>query len=278
MLNPEERNFIQKHAYVPEHLPDYVQSISGAEPFLHEGHICYVQERHLIWVGYPLLNQETNLQRSYESACARFRVKSVAFIGPSIPAEIGRIENFSEDMYYKLELPIAPLKQDVAYMIRRARQELRICEGGFGGEHQALINAFLSNHESSPGHREIFKKIPTYLEHSETTRLLEARRDDDLAAFNIVDLGSAYYMFYMFNFRSPKLNVPGASDLLFDEMIRLAQAQGKGAMNLGLGITPGVRSFKEKWGALPFLDYKSALVRRKADGLLDRILGLWQNV
>lgn len=84
-----------------------------------------------------------------------------------------------------------------------------------------------------------------------------------LVAFNIVDMGSADYAFYLFNFRSVTENVPGASDLLFYEMVSLAQSKGKGAINLGLGIHPGIRRFKEKWGGVYFLPYASALIRRQ---------------
>jgi hypothetical protein len=57
--------------------------------------------------------------------------------------------------------------------------------------------------------------------------------------------------------------VPGASDLLFNEMVKLAQSEGKQAINLGLGIHPGIRRFKEKWGGQPFLAHNSVLIHRK---------------
>jgi len=96
-----------------------------------------------------------------------------------------------------------------------------------------------------------------------TMRLLEARKEDVLVAFTIVDMGSANYAFYLFNFRSVEENIPGVSDLLFHEMVSLAQAELKGALNLGLGIHPGVRRFKEKWGGVPFLTHASAFVHRQ---------------
>ena len=272
MLTPEEQNFIYNHAYVPEHLPDYVQPISGAEPFLHRGHVCFVLQRRLIFIGYSLENRETEIGKAYESACDRFRANTVAFIGSRLPSEIGLAEDQTEDAYYRLDLPLKPLPQDVAYMIRRARRELRVSEGTFRDEHKAIVDAFLSERKLGPGHYEIFNKLPSYLDNSKTACLIEARKGDDLAAFNIVDFGSDYYMFYMFNFRSLIINTPGASDLLFYEMARLAETRGKRAINLGLGISPGVRRFKEKWGAVPFLSYASALVRRRA-GLFARILG-----
>jgi hypothetical protein len=46
-------------------------------------------------------------------------------------------------------------------------------------------------------------------------------------------------------------------------MVRLAQSEGKAAINLGLGINDGIRRFKEKWGGVPFLPYQSAFVHRK---------------
>ena len=273
MLTAEEQNFIHHHAYVPEHLPDYVQPISGAEPFLHEGCVCFVLERHLIFVGYPLQNREIDIKEAYESACLRFRARSVAFIGPAIPAELGRTEDQAEDAYYRLDLPLKPLSPDVAYMIRRAGRELRVSVGAFRDEHKAIVDAFLAKRELDTGHHEIFNKLPSYLDHSATACLIEARKGDNLAAFNIVDFGSDYYMFYMFNFRSLMMNAPGASDLLFYEMARLAENQEKHAMNLGLGISPGVRRFKEKWGASRFLSYQSILVRRRPPGLFTRIFG-----
>ena len=63
--------------------------------------------------------------------------------------------------------------------------------------------------------------------------------------------------------RSIKINVPGASDLLFEEMVKLSQSQGKKAINLGLGVHAGIRRFKEKWGGVPFLPYHSVLVQRE---------------
>jgi hypothetical protein len=57
--------------------------------------------------------------------------------------------------------------------------------------------------------------------------------------------------------------VPGASDFLFDEMVRLAQSKGKRAINLGLGIHAGIRRFKEKWGGKAFLTHRSILIQRQ---------------
>ena len=73
-----------------------------------------------------------------------------------------------------------------------------------------------------------------------------------LVAFDIVEFGSKDYAFYMFNFTSREDYVPGASDLLLNEMIRLAREKGKRFINLGLGINKGISFFKNKMGRLSF--------------------------
>jgi hypothetical protein len=160
-------------------------------------------------------------------------------------------------------------------MIRRAEREVLVSDGSFGMEHERIVQSFLERKKCSSRHEEIFRRIPRYLARSPTARLLEARREGLLTAFSILDLGSRNYGFYLFNFRSSEIAVPGVSDLLLREMARVAWSEGKKSLNLGLGINPGVRRFKEKWGAVPFLAYTSALVRTGPAGLLSLLAERW---
>jgi hypothetical protein len=271
MLNSQECRLAYQKAYVPEHIPDYVEAISGAQPFLHDGHLCFLRTGHMIFVGYPLSDDSDKTPEAYESACRRFRPFTTAIIAPKLWVQATQLNGLIEDTYYRLELPLAPLSADLAYMIRRAGRELRVLEGTFGEEHGKLVRSFLAERELGPAHREIFEKIPRYLARSSTAHVLEARRGDQLVAFNIVDLGSADHCFYLFNFRSLETGVPGACDLLFYEMARLAEAEKKRHMNLGLGINSGVRRFKEKWGAVPSVPYASASVRKRRLGIFSLI-------
>jgi len=274
MLTSEERNLVYQRAYLPEHLIDYVESISGAEAYLHYDHLSYTVGNHLIFIGYPLGTQ-SNIQQAYEFVCNRFQPVTVAVIAPQLWFPSHDCQNWSEDTYYQLVLPVPPFHPDVAYMVRRAARELQGVQGRFGRGHQKLVKEFLSGHELTEEQRFVFEGMPRYLVRSETARLLEARRQNGvLVAFPVMDLGAAEYAFYLFNFRSTKEKVPGASDLLFHKMVCLAQEEGKKAINLGLGIHPGVRHFKEKWGATPFLPYTSCLLRRQPvqiGGLLDKL-------
>jgi len=274
MLTPEERNLIYQRAYLPEHLVDYVESISGAEAHIHCDHLYFTTGNHLIFIGYPLGTQ-SNTQQAYEFVCDRFQPATVALIAPQLWFPSHTCQNWREDTYYHLVLPVPHFHPDAAYMVRRAARELQVVQGRFAREHQKLVKGFLSGHKLAEEQRLIFERMPLYLTRSETARLLEARRPNGvLVAFTVTDLGAADYAFYLFNFRSTKEKVPGASDLLFHKMVCLAQEEGKKAINLGLGIHLGIRHFKEKWGATPFLAYTSCLVRRQPvqiEGLFDKL-------
>lgn len=274
MLTSQEIDFVRQRAYVPEHILEYVESISGAKAYLYSEHLCFVKEKHLIFVGYPL-GSGSNTQLAYEAVCHRFQPTTVTILTPQLWFSPSNYENWQEDFYYRLVLPLHFLSPELAYMVRRAAREVEVIEGKFGKEHQQLVNEFLSGHEVPEGQRLIFKRIPQYLSRSKTARLLEARRGDSvLVAFNIVELGSADYAFHLFHFHSIKEKIPGTSDLLFHRMVLLVQDEGKKFLNMGLGINPGIRWFKQKWGGVPFLPYISFLIHRQPsqmEALFDRL-------
>ena len=89
MLTDQERKWIYRHAYIPEHLPDYVGAVSGAEPFLHDKYLCFFGKKHLIFNGYPLGPDSDPPGRIYDILCERFQPTTVALIASTIwlPAE-----------------------------------------------------------------------------------------------------------------------------------------------------------------------------------------------
>ena len=263
MLNGQERKWIYHHAYLPEHLPDYVEAISGAEPFLHQNYLYFLGKKHIIFNGYPLGPPSDSPARIYDFICERFQPITVAVIAATIWLTAEQYEHQATDSYYRLDLPVSPIDNAVAYMLRRARRDLQVKHGKFGKEHKKIIKAFMSDHRLDRQQKNLFKQIPQYLRTSASAVLFEARRGKELVAFNVVDLGAVDYAFYLFSFRSSRINVPGASDLLFHEMVKLARSGGKKSVNLGLGINAGIRRFKEKWGGTPFLNYSSILVDKR---------------
>lgn len=267
MLDTEQYARIYKNAYIPEHLPNYLEAFSDSRVHLHDEHLCLPRQDFLTFVGYPLTPGAQGTSEAYESACRRFAPETVAVIAPKIWLPVDSYESLGLDRYYRLQLPAGPPSAEVAYMVRRAERECAVKMGAYGREHGRLVKEFVTTHRLTRAQKAFYKRLPDYLKRSETARLLEARKGKSLAAFSVLDIGSAVYAFYLFNFRSLRTRVPGASDLLFREMIRLAESEGKKAINLGLGIHPGVCRFKEKWGGQPFISYASALVRRRSSVL-----------
>lgn len=257
MLTEQERRRIYQQAYLPEHLPDYVTAVSSSQPYLISDHLCLFRQRHLTFIGYPLGDPDADTAQAYNEACRHLQPASVAIIAPTIWFPEQTHLNRPSDYYYRLDLPLPSISPAVTYMVRRAEKELVVSQGRFGKEHKSLIQHYLSGYGLIAEQKYIFKKIPRYLRMSATGRLLEARKGKVLVAFTIMDIGSADYAFYLFNFRSRQINVPGASDLLFLEMMKLARAEGKKALNLGLGVHAGIRHFKKKWGGVPFWPYAS---------------------
>jgi hypothetical protein len=267
MLSEEEHQRIYRQAYLPEHLPDYVTAISGAEPHLIKNHLCFCRHRHMLFIGFPLADSTGDTVQAYRFACERFKPATVSIIAAEIWLAEDDCEKQPPDSYYRVKLPLDALQAEVAYMVRRARRDLAVTRGRFGRDHKRLVKAFLSSRQFTPEQIHLFKRLHYYLKESASAVLLDARKDGRLAAFTVLDLGSADYAFYLFNLRSTKLNIPGASDLLFLEMVAVAQSNDKKTINLGLGVNAGIRRFKEKWGGEPFLSYEAAVVYREANGL-----------
>jgi hypothetical protein len=159
-------------------------------------------------------------------------------------------------------------------MLRRAGRELSVGKNPhFALEHKKIVEEFLKSHPADEATRFIFQRIDAYLSFSKTASIFEARTGGgDLVAFDIAEFMPRDYAMYMFNFRSQTRYVPGASDLLLSAVMQQAIAKGKKYVNLGLGISPGVAFFKEKWGGTAFLPHCFCLYHPPRKGFLEMLL------
>jgi hypothetical protein len=257
MISPAERAYISEYAYVPEHLPEYVSAISGTEPFLIGDFILHLRANHLIFVGYPLRESWIDAQviAAIDQVKASFKTAFISIIAPSLPSGLDGFSPSHPDEYYRLDLPQRSIPKKTRNMLKRAQREVSICIGKFGREHNKLIKSYLRDSRLDKATRSIFKRVPKYIK-SKSVQVFDARNaQGELVAFDVADFGARHYAFYMFNFRSNKHHVPGASDLLLAHIIERAQIENKRYFNLGLGIHPGIAFFKKKWGAAPFLKH-----------------------
>lgn len=260
-LDFTRNSYALSHAYVPEHIPALMVSISKASPFLIEDFLGFTKDNWVILVGYPL-------ETSFDSAkcddllariLARYHPEYLWFIGPEIPPSLSkRCRERQSDRYYRLDLTQGTVKPSLE---RKANQTAKILtvesDHTFSQEHQSLVDELIRRESLPPMISELYRSMPEYIANSETALVLNARTAQNvLTAFFVVECGAEKFDTYVLGCHSKKHYVPHASDLLFAEMISGARHRGKAEINLGLGVNAGIRRFKTKWGGLPYLNYE----------------------
>jgi hypothetical protein len=261
MISPEDEAYILERAFVPEHILNLMVPISKGEPFLKEEYLVFVKDNWLILVGYPLegnFSQE-RCERILKQAVETFRPEYLWFIGPEIPPSLqGSCKERQTDQYYKFDLNQTKLKPSLQRVTDKASKELIVERGhSISKEHEALISELLKREKLPPRLRELYRAMPDYVAHSSTACVLNARdKNGKLCAFFVVELGAKDFSTYVLGCHSKKYYVPHASDLLFQEMIKLTREHGKHIIHLGLGVNAGIKRFKEKWGGIPTLSYE----------------------
>jgi len=276
MITTGQEEYIADHAYVPEHIPQYVMAISQTEPFLFGDFLAYARKGHLILIGYPLKEHfvEKQLLRALEDAVKRLKPETISLTAPSIPPSLKDYAHSPSDHYYRLDLSSLSISQKLRNMLKRAGRELTVeKKRNFDEEHRNMVEEFLKTHPVDEETRFIFQRIDQYLSSSKTAWVFDARsKSGELVAFDIAEFKPKGYAIYMFNFNSDTFYVPGASDLLLAEVIQQAKTERKKYVNLGLGINPGVSFFKKKWGGVVFLPHAFCLYHPSRKENLEALL------
>jgi hypothetical protein len=256
MISRAEEEFILDRARIPEHIPSLMRWVSGGEAYLDSGYLTYAGEDWIIFVGYPLV-EGAPVEEALHRAMARASPRRAFVIAPTMPSSLPCQER-ETDWYYTLELGGLSLGKSLRYRVRKASRTLRVERGGVSSEHRRMVKEFLETEKPGKRVEELFRRLPGYASEAGSCVVLNALdRDDNLAAFYLVEVSPRDFAAYLIGCYSRKNPVPGASDLLFHEMIALAREMDKGYINLGLGVNPGIRKFKEKWGGRPTIKYES---------------------
>ncbi|MCS7126151.1 MAG: hypothetical protein NZ929_04490 [Aigarchaeota archaeon] len=251
--------------YIPEHIIDYFETISELKASLYGRYLLYHDLDTLVVIGYPLKDEydEEELARVIREYWEKYRLRYITVIAPRLPSFF-EFEDIQIDEYYRLKLPLKPLDKKLRYMISRAEKEIVVEVGkSFSREHRELVEVFLKKEDVKDYMRYICSRLDRYLAKSKTVKIITAyNKRGELVGFDILDLASSKYSFYMFNFIDRESNyIPGVSDLLLYNLLKISQESGKEYVNMGLGINDGVRRFKLKWGAEAFLPYQYGTIK-----------------
>ncbi len=257
MIGPDRLDRVSAEATLPEQVVTYVRAVSGLQPVLIDSCVGYRAEDHMVLVGYPLHDpmDQAAMSQAVDTALKFPGLQEITVIGSYRPSQAPHSVRSSQDDYYQLPIPAPPLLSKLKSLLRRADRELSIETGQeLKKDHQHLINRYLSEKTLEIGTRRIFQKIPSYLEASSTCRVVSAwTAQGRLAAFAIGEYASLHTAFFMFCFRDASIAPSGSADRVFFKLLQEAEKCGQTRMNLGLGIHDGIRFFKRKWNAEPFL-------------------------
>ncbi len=276
MITADEARYIRSGAYVPEHTVSLMTRISGGEPFLLDDCLSLAGENWVILVGYPLSGKFVleELERTITTTLSRRQPEYLWLIAPEVPPAFApRCHERERDHYYTLRPQAFAPGPSLRRIVARAARDVAVERGGrIGGDHQEVIAEFLERERPGPRIGRLFRSMPEYTAGSAKSVVLTARRrDGQVAAFYVVDLDAEKFATYVVGCHSKRQYVPGASDLLFSEMVALAGEHGKEYIHLGLGVNEGIRRFKQKWGGAESLPYVFCEHRQ---GRLARLLTL----
>ncbi len=124
MITPEEQKAVLARAYVPEHSPELMTSISRGEPFLFDDYFCCQTQYGIIIVGYPLERdfEIDRLEDVLNRIIKAFRPVRISLIAPQAPMAFkAAFVERNTDKYYTLDLP-ASVRAGPSRHVRKARE------------------------------------------------------------------------------------------------------------------------------------------------------------
>jgi len=260
-LDPSSERYALARAYVPEHIPALMATISQAAPFFIEDYLGFSKDNWVIFVGYPLETpfDATQCDQRIARALELHRPDYLWFIGPKIPASLSHsCRARQSDQYYRLDLTPGKIKPALERGVKQAAKVLTVEHSrAFTREHQSLVDELMRREALPPMIAELYRAMPGYVSKCESALVLNARdARSRLTAFFVIECAAEKFDTYVLGCHSKKNYVPHASDLLFFEMMAGARQRNKQEINLGLGVNPGIRRFKTKWGGVPYLEYE----------------------
>jgi len=277
MITDDEKTEILNRAYVPEHSVELITRVSGGEPFLFQDYFSCRTEDRLILIGYPLGHDFSveEFDQVLTEIKKIFHPAHISLIAPDAPTSVAKMCSEREsDYYYTLDLDGRTIRAGLQKICAKARLELAVERTTkLGAAHRDLAQEFVARVELPPRVKKLLFRMWDYVGRSDGSLVLSAwDRRDKLAAFYVMDMSPADFSTYIIGCHSKQDFAQGASDLLFNEMIKVSTEHNKKYIHLGLGVNKGIRQFKKKWGGIPGLPYESCELPLKKFSFWDAII------
>lgn len=259
-MKPSEVQNVLTRAVVPEHSAVFMEAMSGGKAFLVGSYLFVAAEDWLVAVGYPLSGDEPSpeFEEALAEALRETRATRCWAVSPRLPARL-QPHCTARDHYYTLAVDTT-VPGRLQRQAARAAASLTVAEGTvFTSAHRQLWVEFLARVPLPPNVQELFARTEQVLSQAPGVVFLDAWDEQhQLAACLLLDMAPGRFVSYLIGAHSRLHYTAHASDLLFLEMLRLAQREHKEFVHLGLGVNDGIRRFKTKWGGIPAISYEVA--------------------
>lgn len=175
---------ITAQAVVPEQLLPYVGAVSALEPQLFGECAGHVGHGEVVLAGYPPRDPrdaaavDTAVEAALQAMAACSDLERLTVLSAARPTAAPPHAASSEDMFWALDLPLAPPAQKLRHMLRRAGREVVLEQGGapdWTPEHLGLVEDFCAARTLEPGTVHIFRHLAAYLAAAPEARLFSAR-------------------------------------------------------------------------------------------------------
>ncbi len=261
MLTSEQENYILTHAYVPEHTVGLMTNLSGGVGYLLDDFFFCRRNDWIVFVGYPLQKKFAldQFEKVLEKIRINFRPAGISLIAPQISPQLSAIcQQRDSDYYFTMDTGPPSIGDTVKRNLKKAARMLTVERASqMGDAHHELMDEFIARVKPPARVKDLFFKMPRYVNPSQSAWVLNAWHSKEaLTAFYVIDLAAEAFANYIIGCYSKKNYVPGASDLLMSELIKLSAEYGKSFIHMGLGVSDGIRRFKKKWGASPARSYE----------------------
>ncbi len=275
-----------RRAVVPEQIGHYVRPLSPCSPLRVGDCLGWRDGGSLVLAAFPLDMRPGDppdqdfVDRAAARALALPWLERLTVLAPCRPAQAPPDALCTEDECWGLDLPPDPPRGKLASLLRRADALTRVTvRDAWSPAHEALaaeasrIMARRREGALSPGSALLFSRVGRLVREGRVSCCSARRRDTgDLCGLAVADHTTYSTAFYLFAFRAPDAP-PGTADALLAAILREGTELGQIRCSLGLGIHPGIRFFKRKWGAKPWFPVIECSWQRKKPGFLARLFG-----
>lgn len=284
MISENVKKIISKKVYNYDHNFNYY-SIALGEPFYEEDIITYYDGKLLCIPFFPLNRNLHDVKNQVKNIINNHNAKIIIYWGTKNLSRMKlngyklilteKFDPYNVDTIIDLNSLYLETRKNLMRELRRAKQNNIVINirhiSMFDREHIKLIKEFLDTHEVDYFNIHLINSLRRILKFK-TTKIIEARKDQELIGFSILDTFLSNMPVYLFGFYNK--NYYGLSTMIYFKMIEYSQKNGAVVLNLGYTMHKNLYKYKKKWPIIT-TDAVGSHVWESEQGLYKKLVQKW---